>query len=354
MPFEDLRQGRLDIVPNYYTVDLPFYRKHLEAFLPPRIIDIHTHAGRGRPWREGMPLPTYWPGWIGKGAGMTVPNLLAGLAIVFPGKEVTPVILGGGTRGNLEQPMHDLIGELESYPHIYGFMRCTPDWSEREIIQQYERGPFRGLKPYRTMAPEQIPYEDVTIFDFMPPHQLKVAQERGWPIMLHIPKAERLADRSNIGQMKEIADSFPEVKVIIAHVGRCYAPRYVEQGFAALGDTARFFYWDFSANLLQLAMEAVIEAAGPQHVLYGSDLPVLFARARRIAEGDNYVNIMRDADWEDSHTRLAPPQEREEITFMIYEEILAFKRAATKKGLSRQDIEDIFYRNALRLLEGTG
>jgi predicted TIM-barrel fold metal-dependent hydrolase len=349
MAFEDLRQGRLEIVPNYYTVDLPFYRTHLEGFLPDRIIDVHCHAGRCRPWREGDPLPTYWPGRISMGTRMTVPNLLAALILIFPRKEVTPVILGSGKREDIDGPTDELIRQLDSYPHIYGFMRSKPEWSEKELVARFGRGRFRGLKPYRTMAPEHIPYEDVTIFDFMPCHQLKVAEERGWVIMLHIPKAERLADPSNIAQMKEIADSYPDLKVIIAHIGRAYAPRYAEEGFAALGDTAPFFYWDFSANLLQDAMEAVIEAAGPRRIVYGSDLPVLAARARRITEGDNYINIMREADWEDDHTRLASPEERDKITFMIYEQILAFKRAAEKKGLTRQDIEDVFYNNAHHL-----
>lgn len=353
MVFEDLRQGRLDIVPNYYSADLPFYYEHLAGFLPPKIIDIHTHAGgRGKIWKEGDRLPTYWPGWISKGAGMTVPNLLAALALMFPGKEVIPNVLGGGRRGSIDGPTDALIQDLASYPHIYGFMRNLPEWSEQEIIARYERGRFRGLKPYRSMAPEHLGDEEVTILDFMPRHQIKVAEERGWVIMLHIPKAERLADSSNIAQLKEIADSFPNAKIILAHIGRTYAPRYAEEGFKALGDTAKYYYWDFSANLLQEAMEIVLEVAGPRRVLYGSDLPIVAARGRRIAEGDNYVNVMRDADWEDSHTRLASPEERDGISFMIYEEILAFKRAAAKRGLSREDISDVFYNNAIRLLQG--
>jgi predicted TIM-barrel fold metal-dependent hydrolase len=352
VPFEDLRQGRLDIVPNYFTVDLPFYRQHLQGFLPDRIIDIHTHAEVGEVRKPDDPEPTYWPEWIGKGAGMTVPNLLQALLIIFPGKEVTPVIMGGGSRENVDGPAKYLIGELAQYPHIYGFMRNLPDWSEKEIIERYGRGRFSGLKPYRDMASPDIGYEEVTILDFMPRHQLKVAEERGWPIMLHIPKAERLADPSNIDQLKEIADTYPDVKIILAHIGRAYCPRFAEQGFAALGETAKFYYWDFSANLLQGAMELLIECAGPSQILYGSDLPILFARARRICEGDNYVNLMREADWADSHTRLAPPEERGQVTFMLYEEIAAFKRAAEARGLTQQDIEDVFYNNACRLLKG--
>jgi hypothetical protein len=61
---------------------------------------------------------------------------------------------------------------------------------------------------------------------------------------------------------------------------------------------------------------------------------------------------MRDADWQDSHTRLAAPEERDQITFMIYEQIDAFRRAAEVKKLKREDIEKIFYRNARDLLDG--
>ena len=71
----------------------------------------------------------------------------------------------------------------------------------------------------------------------------------------------------------------------------------------------------------------------------------------RIVEGDNYVNVMRDADWEDSHTRLPAPDERDSVTFMMYEELIAFKRAAETKGLSRAHIEDIFYNTARNLLQ---
>lgn len=40
------------------------------------------------------------------------------------------------------------------------------------------------------------------------------------------------------------------------------------------------------------------------------------------------------------------------MTFFAYEELLAFKRAAKALNLSRQDIEDIMYNNAVELIEG--
>ncbi|MGQ9684346.1 MAG: amidohydrolase family protein, partial [Anaerolineae bacterium] len=333
MAFEDLRQGRLDVTPNYFSVDMPFYRAHLQDRLPERIIDIHTHAAALKVWQPGDPEPQDWPDRINRGCFMPVPNLLAALRLLFPGKEVAPVVLAYGTREDPDGPADYLRGELENYRHVYGFLNVLPEWSEGELVRRFRRGRFHGLKPYPTLAPSHIPPADVTIFDYLPPRHLKVAEEQGWLIMLHIPRADRLADPVNVAHLKRIADEYPALKVILAHVGRAYSPRIAEEGFAALGDTARFYWWDFSANSLQLAVEMLIEAVGPQRILYGSDLPITAARMRRIHEGDNYVNLMREADWEDSHTRLAPLDERESITFFIYEEIAAFLRAADAKGL---------------------
>jgi hypothetical protein len=50
----DLRQGRLQATPHYLRVALPFYREHLESFLPAEIIDpfvlaIEPHLLRNPP-----------------------------------------------------------------------------------------------------------------------------------------------------------------------------------------------------------------------------------------------------------------------------------------------------------------
>ena len=50
----DLRQGRLQAPPHYLRVDPPFYKEHLESFLPGAIIDpfvlaIEPHLLRNPP-----------------------------------------------------------------------------------------------------------------------------------------------------------------------------------------------------------------------------------------------------------------------------------------------------------------
>jgi hypothetical protein len=42
----------------------------------------------------------------------------------------------------------------------------------------------------------------------------------GWIAMLHVPRAGRLRDPSNLEQIIEIERRYPNVKLIVAHVWR--------------------------------------------------------------------------------------------------------------------------------------
>jgi hypothetical protein len=44
--------------------------------------------------------------------------------------------------------------------------------------------------------------------------------------------------------------------------------------------------------------------------------------------------------------------EAEALTFFMYEELRAFKKASERTGLSSTDLEDVFYNNARALLDG--
>ena len=39
------------------------------------------------------------------------------------------------------------------------------------------------------------------------------------------------------------------------------------------------------------------------------------------------------------------------LTFFMYEELLAFKRASQRAGLSRADLDGVFYGNSRRILD---
>jgi predicted TIM-barrel fold metal-dependent hydrolase len=170
--------------------------------------------------------------------------------------------------------------------------------------------------------------------------------EVGGIVMLHIPRAGRLRDPVNLAQLVEIDRKYPRAKVIVAHVGRAYCPEDIGEAMSILKNTKNLMF-DFSANTLDLAMEKCIEAVGTKRVMFGSDMPYTKMRMYRICESGNYVNVVPRGLYGDvsgdSHMR---ETDESDITLFMYEELLAFRRAALRLGLTQDDINDIMYNNA--------
>ena len=172
--------------------------------------------------------------------------------------------------------------------------------------------------------------------------------------MLHIPRDGRLKDPVNLAQIMEIKKEFPYVKLIIAHIGRAYVASDVGNAFEVL-DQAPDLMYDFCANSCEFAITEVLKHAGPKHVMFGTDMPILRMRCRRIEENGTYINLVPPGLYgdpkQDRHLREVSEEEAKEITFFAYEELLAFKRACRTLGLTKQDVEDIMHNNAVRLIE---
>ena len=71
---------------------------------------------------------------------------------------------------------------------------------------------------------------------------------------------------------------------------------------------------------------------------------------KRICENGKYINIVPKGLYGDvsvdSHMRETGAPESEKLTFFMYEELRAFKKAAAETALSKADLEDVFYNNA--------
>ena len=326
-------------------VDLPFYQRYLDGFLPERIIDVHTHAGRMAQVDRAIAPPAFWADRIC--AAMPMESLATIHATIFPGKQVRAVSFAFPRRNVLLDEANAYIGRMAREQGGWGLLVTKPSWSAEQVLERVQAGGHRGLKPYFYLV-DHVPQDKVTILDCLPHHHLRLANERGWVVMLHIPRPGRLADASNIAQIKQISVTYPNIKLIIAHIGRAYCPRYAIEGFAELRGCKNLLY-DFSANCSQPVMEMLINEVGPQRILFGTDLPIVLLRMRRECEGDRYVNYVRRTRFIDAQTRRDPVNE-DTFTFLVYEQIAAFRRAAENAGLSRDDIKDVFCGNAERLL----
>jgi len=338
-------------------VDKELYEERLADFLPARMIDVHTHV-----WLDTFFGGTSvkergakWPSLVAK--DNSIEDLLEAFELMFPEKEVTPLIFGSPRRGVVFEQTNGYVSQAARQHNLPSLIISTPEWTAEELEQRVIDGGFLGLKPYLTFAPAHLGANEITVFDFLPHHQLEVANAHGWMVMLHIPRGKRLRDPANLEQMVEIERRYPEVRLIIAHIGRAYCWEDVGDAFEVLRDTERM-HFDFSAHTNARVMEALVRAVGPKRVLFGSDLPILRMRMRRICEEGGYVNLVPPGLYgdvsDDPRMREVSQEEGERLSFFMYEELLAFRRAAEAVGLGTADLEDIFYNNAARLIGEAG
>jgi len=336
-------------------VDREFYESRLREFLPDEIIDIHTHvylAEHKQPAPDGDKRTVSWPALV---AGENpIEDLMETYRLMLPGKSVTPLIFSSPTLGADLEVLNGYITECASRCNLPSLLLSHPAWSAEELEEKILRDSFLGVKVYLTFAPSRIPAKDVRIFDFLPPPQLEILNRHGWLVMLHIPRDKRLRDPENLSQMLEIENRYPNVKLIIAHVGRAYCPTDIGDAFKVLESTENMKF-DISANTNEEVFAALIRAVGPGRILFGTDMPILRMRMRRICKDGHYVNLVSRGMYgdvsNDPNMDEVDGKEAERLSFFLYEEIEAFRQAAKTEGLTKTEIKNVFHNNADKLIK---
>ncbi len=326
--------------------DIEIYNRYIRDFIPDDVIDVHTHI-----WKGSLD-PASLDKWPSKVASQCTHEELACIyKELFPGKAFKPVYMGHPeaelSRTNAYAKSS---GETNKLPYLY----CTSyDTSEKKIEKAIAQDGFVGIKPYPNHAAKYIPSSEIRIFDYLPHEHLNILNEMEAVVILHIPRKNRLRDEVNIAQLMEIDSRYPKAKIIVAHVGRAYTDFDIGNAFETLKHSKNLFF-DISANTLDAAMFECLKAVGAKRILFGSDMPITKMRMYRITENKTYVNVVpRGAYGDVSGDKNMKESDEAAITFFIYEEILALRRAAMKAGLSQREVSDIFYGNAQRILNLT-
>lgn len=289
-----------------------------------------------------------WPDLVA--ADNSFEDLQETYRLLFPGKTVTALMFNGGGFSDATNRYVSKQAREHGWPALY---YSHPAQAAEVIEQQIREGGFLGLKSYLDLSPKYIPEAEIRIFDFFPKHQLKKLNALGGILMLHIPRHGRLKDPVNLYQILELKQEFPDIRLILAHVGRAYTSRDIGSAFELLDQIPDLMY-DFSANCCEYAITEVLRHAGSKHVMWGTDMPVERMHMRRIEENGVYVNLVPPGIYGDLsgdiHMREVSAAQAEQLTFFAYEELLAFKRACKTLNLDRQAVNDVMYNNAVDLL----
>ena len=318
--------------------DREFFARELEAFVPPRVFDAHAHLYRIEHWSDGRMLS----------AGPAVADLATYRAQhewLMPGREVNGLFFGVGFHQGYPESNDFVAMEVGSSPGDYCQMIVPPDLDAEELRSTAKSIGVRGLKVYHTMAPRK-PTWNAEISEFLTEQHVRIADEEGWTITLHMVKDRSLADRGNQHWIRYYCTKYPDMQLILAHAARGFNAFHTIEGVESLRGL-RNVWCDVSGVTEPLAVEAILEVLGPDRVLWGSDYPISHLRGRCVSIGDRFVWLYEDTlNW-----NIAMPQASAELFFVGHESLRALKYACRRMCLSDSQVEDVFYRNGKNLMD---
>ncbi|MEA4823747.1 MAG: amidohydrolase family protein [Clostridiaceae bacterium] len=332
--------------------DRRVYREKLEDFLPEKIFDIHTHVYARADTVGSDERTASWPARV---ADCNPPeDLCETYRLLFPGKDCRALIFGSPAIGmdiDAANAYIDAASESTGFPKLFlTHPQMSPDTLRDAVLH---RG-YKGIKVYLCFADPRIPDRELRIFDFLTKEHLAVMNELRAVVMLHIARPKRLRDEQNLADLLEIERDFPHVRLIVAHIGRAYCNADVGDALNILSHTQNMLF-DFSANTNGHVMQELLGAVGSSRVFFGSDLPITRMRMRRIDRNGVYVNVIQRGMYGDiagdPHMWEIDAADDPDMSFFLYEEILAMRGAVERLGLPRTEVENLFYRNAQSLLE---
>ena len=344
----------LHFVWEYNDVDRAFWAEHLEDWVPHRIIDAHTHVMDPR-FRVIETTETmrrqYWVNELRESIGAAAAERCH--RIVFPSRETTCVAFGvPGLDFDIDGGNAWLQGECvrRGWNNL---VVIRPQWTQDYLASALAKPGVIGIKPYYALISLSRDTRDAHleagIFDFLPHHLLEVVNERHAWVTLHAPKTDRLGHPDNIREIRELRRRYPNVVLVIAHLGRCYTEPHALEALPLLADDPGI-YFDSSAVVNPAAHRVALQHFGPGRILYGSDNPIFYMRGRRQFRDRTYVNRTNYPFYFNQDRE--PPEVEAAYTLLMYEDLRAIKQACLELGIvERNHVEAIFHDNAARLIK---
>ncbi len=325
------------------------YRDQIAPWLPPRILDFHTHTWDSANWRERP--------WDGTQAGsryMVVEpyyppeHLLRDGQAAFPDRSYAAVCFGYPTPAvDWQKDTAYVAAAARANPCLRPLLLAGPALRQtaESYAQALEAGGFHGFKVFLNWYGDD--YGNLTIDEMIGPVERRLANERRLIVLLHVPRSGRLADPEIQEGVRRLARECPDARIVLAHCGRCYLPSEMQAGIDCLRELDNV-WMDTSMVMDPVVLQIAINAIGPRRLLFGTDFPVAAMRGRRVRVLDHWVDIVLPG-YPESAWRMASADIR--AGYMAWEIALAIRWAAELTGISAGERNGIFYDNGAALLQ---
>ena len=125
-------------------------------------------------------------------------------------------------------------------------------------------------------------------------------------VTLHMVRDRTLADALNQATIPRYCETYPDLRLILAHAAHGFNPWHMIEGIESLRGLENIWF-DTSAVTEAGAFKAIIETIGQRRLLYGSDFHVSHTQGRCVAIGDSFHWFHpEDMDLQERHTVLDP------------------------------------------------
>lgn len=314
--------------------------QEVSALLPSRLFDIHAHLYRAD--HMGCRAPALvadgppevdvnvWRSSLSNLIGHS--HLEGGLFLPYPVKGVDPA------PGN-----EYILSQVDPSLSRYGLVVVSPTSREDEFVRLLANPGVRGFKPYHVFA--RIPQTfDATLEQFIPEWAWRVAHDKRLIILIHLVRSGALADCENQRALRAFCTTYPAARVILAHAARGFHAPNTIKGLESVRDLKNVWF-DTSAVCEAEPLMALIKELGPERLMWGSDFPVSQQRGKCVTVGDAFSWICPERIDVDPSAPACHP------TLVGLESLRALTTAARLLDLSTDQLEGIFFHNALNLLK---
>lgn len=327
-------------------LDQRIWTEELDAFVPDRVFDVHTHIYS---WDFDI-NPNKATGPYAASIGQHFPEVTLDLAnqvdaALMPGRTIERLGFPFPFAGQCDFPAsNDHVGrEMAKAADSAALMLVHPGMDEAEILATLRRTGAIGLKPYLVYATNDDRAE-ASITDFLPEHQIALADRFGLIVMMHLSKRQAVADPDNISEIRRLSEAYPRVRWILAHCARSYSAWAIEKAAARLRGLPNIWY-DTSTVCEADALDALYTGVGVDRVMYGSDDMIGPMRGKYIAFGYAWAFLS------ETNHQLSLGHCDSRMTFIRYEQLRAMKRGARQLGLDIGQRQALFHDTARNLVD---
>lgn len=331
------------------VIDLEYYRREIQPFLPPKVLDFHTHTWSADNWKEK-------PWGSGKAGGKYMvtdeyyppEQLLQDGRDCFPDREYNAVCFGYPTPAvDWEKDTAYVAAAAASHKTLWPLLVAGPDLSitRERYSRALDEGGFYGFKVFLNWYGDN--YGNKRVEEMFGPAEISLANERRLVVLLHVPRSGRLADPEIQRGVEWLAKECPDASIVLAHCGRCYMPGEMKAAIGFLRNLPNVSM-DTSMVMDPVVVQIALNAIGPSRLLFATDFPPARMWGRRVRVKDHWVDVVLDG-YPESAFRVGSAGIR--AGSMVWEMVLAIRWAAELTGISSEAMHGMFWDSGMRLLK---